>query len=162
MKLFAVVVISVALAHPAIAQDAGTDASTMTCAEFVAMDTAGRTNAMESIRGAAVAAAAAIKEGTGVETRANDPTVSSDATNGTNPETSDGNSTATANSGPTNADAAPATNPTAAGSEDMTETLLAACSSVPDMRVTDAMMQTEAGGGNEGDAGATESDANGG
>ena len=161
MKLFAVVVISVALAHPAIAQDAGTDASTMTCAEFVALDSADRTNAMASIRAAAVAAAAAIEEGTGVE-KANDPTVSSDATISTNSATTDGTTTATAKAGSTTADAAVATDPTAAGSGDMTETLLAACSSVPDMRVTDAMMQIEAGAGTKVDAGATESDANGG
>lgn len=147
MKLFTGIVISMALAHPALAQEAGTDASTMTCAEFVALDTAGRTSAMASIQAAAVAAAAAIKKGTGADTAVDDPTVDSDAAGGSDPAT---------------AGAAAKADPAAGGSGDMAATLLDACSSVPDMRVTDAMMRAEADSGSEGDAGATEGDTSGG
>lgn len=162
MKLFTGVVISMALAHPAFAQEAGTDASTMTCAEFVALDAAGRTGAMASIQAAAVAAAAAIEKGTGVDTEVDDPTVDSDAAAGADPATSGGHTTAAADAGAANAGVAAGTDPAADGSEDMVAALLAACSSVPDMRVTDAMMQAEAAGEIDGDAGATEGDASGG
>ncbi|WP_210529889.1 hypothetical protein [Rubellimicrobium arenae] len=169
--LMGMVITSTAVSLPVFAQEGGTDPSTMTCAEFVVLDTAGQTRAMASIEVAAAAAAASIDEGTGADPAADDAPAAA-ATTGTDRVGAPSSTAeaATPSSGDTGESNAVVAGDTAPGGGDLTAALLDTCSSVPDMRVTDAMMQIQAGdtgqpgrpSATEGGAGATQGSDSGG
>lgn len=113
-------------AGAATAQEAGIDPSTMTCIEFVALDAAGQTSVVAAIRAAEAAEAAA---DTAEEAAVEGDAPAAEAT----PDPRDPEGEAAEE----DAGDAPAVDP---GLED----LVTACSTIPDMRVTDAMMQATA------------------
>lgn len=141
MKITIPALVAAAFAVPALAQDAATDYSTVTCADFMAMDEAGMQTAFEGM-GAAMPSGEA----------ANADATASGADAGT--------ATAATDAGAATPDASGATAP-----GDTTAQMTAlrdACTADPSMMAMDAMTQAMGGAGAAGTEAATGAESSGG